>query len=43
MAKGIEWNERYNIGVEEIDRAHQRLFKIVNKLIVFNEDEKKYI
>lgn len=41
MAKGIEWNERYNIGVEEIDRAHQRLFKIVNKLIVFNEDEKK--
>lgn len=41
MAKEIEWNERYNIGVEEIDRAHQRLFAIVKKLIAFQKDEKK--
>lgn len=28
----IEWQERFNIGVENIDSAHQELFRIINKL-----------
>lgn len=41
MAKELEWNERFNIGVEKVDKAHQRLFSIVQKLMMFSEDEKK--
>ena len=39
--KEIKWNDRYNIGVESIDKAHRRLFSIVSKLISLNEDEAK--
>lgn len=28
----IEWQERFNIGVESIDSAHRELFRIINKL-----------
>lgn len=34
------WNEEYNIGVDIIDKEHKRLFKIINKLFSFKEDEK---
>ncbi len=37
----IKWNDRYNLGVEEIDKAHQKLFAIVNKLISFTENPDK--
>lgn len=37
----LKWNERFNIGVDNLDRAHQRLFSIVGKLIALNEDEAK--
>lgn len=37
----IKWNDRFNLGVESIDRAHQRIFSIVGKLISLNEDEAK--
>lgn len=37
----IKWNDRFNLGVETIDRAHQKLFSIVNKLIALNEDAVK--
>lgn len=37
----IKWNDRFNLGVELIDEAHQNLFKIVNKLIALNEDAAK--
>ena len=40
MAKEIEWNERFNIGVEEVDKAHRRLFSVVRKLMELSEDEK---
>lgn len=33
------WNERYNIGVEQIDRAHQKLFSIIHRLMLLNENE----
>lgn len=37
----IKWNDRFNLGVEEIDTAHQKLFSIVNKLISFTENPDK--
>lgn len=36
----IKWNDRFNIGVESIDKAHQRLFSIVHKMLDLNDDEK---
>lgn len=36
----FEWQEAYNIGVDSIDREHRRLFKIINKLFTFREEEK---
>lgn len=41
MTKEIQWNDRFNIGVESIDSAHKKLFSIVGKLIALNEDEAK--
>ncbi len=37
----IVWNDRFNVGVECIDKAHQRLFSIVGKLLSLNEDTEK--
>ncbi len=37
----VKWNDRFNLGVGVIDKAHQRLFSIVGKLIALNEDEAK--
>lgn len=37
----IKWNDRFNIGVEIVDKAHQRLFSIVRKLLSLNEDTMK--
>lgn len=41
MANEIKWNDRFCIGVDSIDSAHQRLFSIVGKLLSLNEDETK--
>ena len=40
MEHQIEWQEDFNTGVEVIDKEHQRLFKIINKLFRFREEEK---
>lgn len=37
----VKWNDHFNLGVGVIDKAHQRLFSIVGKLIALNEDETK--
>lgn len=37
----IKWNDSFNLGVDEIDKAHQKLFSIVNKLIAFTENPAK--
>lgn len=37
----IKWNDQFNLGVEVIDRAHQKLFSIVNKLVALGEDPVK--
>ena len=31
------WQEDFNIGVDVIDKEHQKLFKIINKLFSFRE------
>ncbi|MCI8376482.1 MAG: response regulator [Lachnospiraceae bacterium] len=40
MDAQFEWQEEFNIGVETIDKEHQRLFKIINKLFRMKEEEK---
>lgn len=40
MEAEFEWRDEFNIGVEVIDKEHQRLFKIINKLFAFREEEK---
>lgn len=40
MTNEIKWNDRFNIGVTSIDKAHQRLFSIVRKMVDLNDDEK---
>lgn len=41
MLKEIKWNDRFNLGVDSIDRAHQRLFSIVGRMLALNEDSAK--
>lgn len=41
MENHLVWQERYNIGVDIIDKEHKKLFKIINKLFAFGEDEEK--
>lgn len=37
----VKWNDRFNIGVESIDKAHQKLFQIVRKVAALNNDAEK--
>lgn len=41
MGKNFEWQERFNIGVEIIDKEHQRLFSTIGKLIELSKHEGK--
>lgn len=41
MGKQLVWQERYNIGVDSIDREHKKLFGILNRMIQSKEDEDK--
>ena len=40
MDSEFEWREEYCLGVDIIDKEHQRLFKIINKLHTFKDEEK---
>ena len=40
MEGRFEWREEYSIGVDVIDKEHQRLFQIINKLFSFREEDK---
>ncbi|MCI9350126.1 MAG: response regulator [Oscillibacter sp.] len=40
MEQQMEWQDSYSIGVDLIDKEHQRLFKIINKLFVMRAEEK---
>ncbi|NBI86609.1 response regulator [Lachnospiraceae bacterium] len=41
MGNQLVWNDRYNIGVSIIDKEHRKLFRILNKLFDFGQQEKK--
>ena len=43
MANRFEWRDSYSIGVDSIDKEHQQLFKIINKLFAFQEEEKDVV
>lgn len=40
MEAKFVWRQEYNLGVDVIDKEHQRLFRIVNKLFTLREEEK---
>ena len=31
--KKLEWEEKYSVGVEEIDNQHKRMFAVINELL----------
>lgn len=39
METQFVWRDELNIGVDSIDKEHQRLFKIINKMFAFREDK----
>ena len=41
MEDQLVWKEEFNIGVEIIDKEHQRLFSIINRLSALSEEERK--
>lgn len=41
MSNQLVWHDRYNIGVDFIDKEHRKLFSIMNKLFAFSEQEMK--
>lgn len=41
MENQLVWNNRYNVGVDVIDKEHKKLFRILNKLFAFGQQETK--
>lgn len=41
MGNHLIWEDRFNIGIDAIDREHRQLYKIVNKLFAFSGQEDK--
>lgn len=41
MSNQLVWKERYNIGVDFIDREHKKLFSILNKLLAAGKEGEK--
>lgn len=41
MNNQLIWQNRFNIGVDLIDKEHKKLFSIINKLLTFSDQEKK--
>ena len=33
MSKKLEWENKYSVGVEEIDNQHKRMFAVINELL----------
>lgn len=42
MDSQFVWKNEFNIGVETIDKEHKKLFKIINKLLLFQENEENF-
>ena len=41
MGNQLVWQDRFDIGVDVIDREHRKLFSIMNRLLAFSEQEDK--
>ena len=41
MEDQLVWQDEFNIGVDVIDQEHRRLFKIISKLLAFEEEKDK--
>ncbi len=41
MGNQLVWNDRYDLGVDIIDKEHRKLFRILNKLFEFGQQEEK--
>lgn len=41
MVNQLMWDDRFNIGVDIIDREHKKLFKILNKMFAANQEQSK--
>ncbi|MDE6891092.1 MAG: response regulator [Lachnospiraceae bacterium] len=41
MSSGLEWQDRFNIGVEVVDKAHKQLFATMNRLLGVSEHKVK--
>ncbi len=41
MGTQLVWNNRYNIGVDIMDKEHKKLFRILNKLFDFGQQVEK--
>ena len=41
MEGQLVWKDEYNIGIDIIDKEHERLFKIINKLFRFTDEKSK--
>ncbi len=41
MSSQLVWQERFNIGVEIIDKEHKKLFNVLNKLFAYGKEEEK--
>ncbi len=39
--KETVWNEQYNLGIEEIDNAHQRIFSYLRRLILLKDYQRE--
>ena len=42
MDSQLVWQDSFNIGVEAIDKEHQRLFKIINRLFEYGEEKSRW-
>ena len=41
MGHQLVWNDQYNIGIKSIDKEHEKLFHILNRLFESGQQEKK--
>ena len=41
MDKQLVWKDEFNIGIDAIDKEHQRLISIINRLFVLRHEEQK--
>ena len=39
MSSQLVWQERFNIGVEVIDKEHKKLFNVLNNLFAYVKEE----